>query len=87
MAHKTVESRRAIPDEIEGWVLAGQLLENLARPDVVAHVHERDGVIVTFFGSLEARRVAVDLLYAAAEMNARPVRQFGARTRYHFLEE
>src|SRR5579863_2119012 len=58
-----------------------------ARAHVIAHVHQRDRVIVVLFWSLElGSRRPLQLMVAGVEVHRGAVRQFFAGTSEHFLK-
>ena len=79
MPHETVQRGHPVPDEVELGILAYQGFEVLPRRKIVAHVHERDGVIVLLFRSLELIGDVAQVLVAGIEMNGCAIGELRAR--------
>ncbi len=59
----------------------------LAGGNVVAHVHQRHGVVVVLFRTLELGGRTLHVLVAGIEVDRDPVRQFLAGAGHGFLQQ
>src|ERR1700674_2353044 len=76
---KTVQRSQAVDHIIGLGILLEQLFEMFAGGDIVADIHQRDGIIEMLLGRLELRgRSTIQVLVADAEMNVGPVDQLFA---------
>ena len=66
--------------------ILGERFKILARAHVVAHVHQRHGIIILLFGRLEVGDRLAQLLVAAIQMDRSAIGEFGTRTSHYFLE-
>src|SRR5947209_17935707 len=81
VTRKTIERGQSVEDGIRCRSLLEKSLDVLPGSDVVAHIHERDCVVVVLFHGFELLcRGALEVLVANAEMNGSSVSKLAART-------
>ena len=75
---QAIQRCHAVPDEIQLGGFLGQRIEVFARSDVIAHIHQRDGIIELLFGCLErSSRPRLNLLSAGVQVDAGTVGNAG----------
>src|SRR5579872_311086 len=87
VARQAIERGQAINDVVGFGVLLQQLFQVLPGSDVIADIHQRNGVVEVLFWSLELRcRGALQVLVAGVQMYVGAVGQLLARSGNDLLE-
>src|SRR5215469_422258 len=77
VASETLERCQTVNDVVSLGILLDQLVQVLARCNVVPNIHQRDSIVEVLFGSFElACRRAVKVLAADVEMYCCPINEF-----------
>src|SRR5579864_862288 len=87
MAGQAIQRCQAIDDVVRLSILLQQFVEMLSGGDVIAQVHERNGIVIVLLGGLElCRRGPLQMLIAGVEVHVGAVGEFLAGSGDDLLE-